>query len=220
LLFAQEMRRKENKLFEDKIDEEEKFWKEIKHSFEVTKRLIDRVLREQGLNPKDVLKEAEAQKSWDDNIERRYDRVECLILAKRYLKEVHNFLENFHQNRFKFYQEFGMEIDFSDVKEEIETISWYHTLLPTKIWRFLYEIEDFKKEKDEGLKKSMFKDLTKYFRLVKKCIRKSKIAWQNLIKKRKELTPVSHKFIAILNEIEKNLTCGRWVDVSKRKGIN
>jgi hypothetical protein len=39
--------------------------------------------------------------------------------------------------------------------------------------------------------------------ILKKFIRKSKMAWQNLLRKRKELTPVSHKFLALFNEIEK-----------------
>jgi hypothetical protein len=208
-LFAQEEQRKTRRLSNTKDSDDEEFWEEAKHSFELTRRLIERSLLEEGLDPKKVLKEAKKQKNWDDNVETRYDQVKCLILARDYMKDVHIFLDNFHRSRFQFYPEFGMEIDFSDVKEKIETISWYHTLLPTKIWRSLYEIEDFEREKDEELRKLMFKDLLKYFRLVKKCIQKSKMAWQNLLKKRKELTPVCRKFIAMLNEIEKNLTYGK-----------
>jgi hypothetical protein len=203
-LFAQEKQRRTRKLSSAQVnDDEEIFWDEIKHNLELTRRLIERELREEGLDPQEVLKEAKKQKEWDDDADRRYDRVECLILAKKYLKEVHNFLENFHQNRFQFYQELGMEIDFSDIKEEIETISWYHTLLPTKIWRSLYERESLQREEDGELRRLMTKDLPKYFHLVKKCIQKSKMAWQNLLRKRKELTSVSRKFIAMLNGIEK-----------------
>jgi hypothetical protein len=124
------------------------------------------------------------------------------------MKDVHIFLDNFHRSRFQFYPEFGMEIDFSDVKEEIETISWYHTLLPTKIWRFLYERESLQREEDGELRRLMTKDLPKYSHLVKKCIQKSKMAWQNLLKKRSELTSVSSQFIDMLNKIKNEFT--RW----------
>ena len=202
-LFAQEEQRKTRKVSNGKInDDEEIFWDEIKHSFELTRRLIERGLREEGLDPQEVLKEAKKQKEWDDDADTRYDRVKCLILARKYMKEVHNFLDNFHRSRFQFYPEFGMEIDFSDIKDEIETINWYYTLLPVKIWRFLYEKESLKREKNEELRRLMAKDLPKYFHLVRKCIQKSKTAWQNLTKKRGELASVGSQFIDMLNKVK------------------
>lgn len=200
-LFAQEEQGRTRRLSNAKVsDDEEIFLDEIKHNFELARRLIERGLREEGLDLKKILKEAKKQKEWDDDADTRYDRVKCLILARKYMKDVHNFLDNFHQSRFQFYPELGMEIDFSDIKDEIETIQWYHTLLPTKIWRFLYEKESFQGEENGELRRLMVRDLPKYSNLVKKCIQKSKTAWRNLTKKRGELASVGPQFIEMLNE--------------------
>ena len=59
-----------------------------------------------------------------------------------------------------------------------------------------------KREKDKELKKLMAKGLPKHFRLVKKCIQKSKTAWQNLVKKRSAWAKVYSRFIERLNKIE------------------
>jgi len=48
----------------------------------------------------------------------------------------------------------------------------------------------------------MINDLKKYRALVEKCINKSKTAWRNLAKKRKELAPVTPRFINVLNKIK------------------
>ncbi|MEA2092763.1 MAG: hypothetical protein U9P61_02230 [Patescibacteria group bacterium] len=48
----------------------------------------------------------------------------------------------------------------------------------------------------------MAKDLDKYYALVEKCINMSKIAWRDLAKKRKELSPASLYFIDMLSKVK------------------
>lgn len=203
-LFAWEQKRKSRRLVEGKALEED-FLGELRHNFELVKKLIERSLNEEGLDLEKVLKEQGKEKCWDEDVKDRYNQTQCLILSKQYMQEAHKFLEDFHQNRFQFYPELGMGIDFSDIKDEIETISWYHTLLPVKVWRLLYERESTEREKDKELKELMTRDLDKYYGLVERCIQRSKIAWRDLGKKRKEFASVSTQFINQLNKIKSEL---------------
>jgi len=202
-LFAQEMQRKVRHLLDGKDSNDwETIFEDIKHSFAITRRLIERGLREQGLDPKKILEESEKNQNWDDAAEKRYDKISCLVQAKEYMKKTFSFLKDFHENRFQYYADLGMEISYHDVYDEIETINWYHTLLPVKIWRVLYEKESLKKEKDKELKKLMERDFKKYCALVIKCLTRSKRAWKSLAKKRKELNKKILKFIILLDKIE------------------
>lgn len=197
-LYGQEMQKTVRNVIEGKDDND---WLiEVKHSFEITKRLIERSLKEESIDPRKVLKE-KPKKHWDDDADKRYDKIQCLIKARKYMKEVANFLNDFHKSRFQYYPQLGMEVSFDDVKDEIETISWYHTFLPTKIWRVLYERECFQREKDKYLKKLVKKDFKKFYLLVMKCINKSLKAWRILAKKRKELSGSAKKFLAFLENI-------------------
>ena len=152
-LYAWEWQRKNYRIAngEDKND----WLEEVNYNFEITKRLIEHNLKEKGANPNEILKE-KSKKCWDDDIDSRYDKIPCLIKAKEYMKETANFLDNFHKSRYQHYLELGLKISFSDIKDEIETITWYHTFLPTKIWRTLYEKESWQRERDRDLKNFVF----------------------------------------------------------------
>jgi hypothetical protein len=206
LLFAQEKQRKNRKSVESE-NHDKNLLNEAKYNLKLTRRLLQYDLQKQGLDLEKILEEEKKLEYWDDNVDERYDKNECLILARQYMKEVHKFLEDFHQNCFQFYSELGMEVDISDIKNEIDIVIWYYTMLPVKIWRFLYEKESFEREKDKELKELMAKDLDKYYALVKKCIDRSKVAWRDLSKERKELSSISLHFIDILNNIEGDF-CG------------
>lgn len=184
-LFAENEIRQARKLVLDQEAENESAWLEdMEHSFAITHRILERKFKELGIDMDKVLAEAEDQKNWNDNAERRYNDVPVYMLARKYMKEVHEFLDKFHENRFKYYQTMGMAIDYSDIKEEMETITWYFTMMPTKIWRYLYEKESLQKEKDKELKEMMAEDLGKFYDLANKCIVKSIEAWDNLSQKR------------------------------------
>jgi len=205
-LYAQERQRRGRNTTEGK---DNGYWlEEVKHSFEITRRMIERNLKEEGIDPQKVLKE-KPKGHWDDDAGRRYDRAPCLMKAREYMKEVAIFLDNFHQNRFQYYPQLGMEIGFDDIKEEIEAISWYHTFLPSKIWRTLYEKECFNREKDRHLKELMGRDLEKFYLLVIKCINKSIEAWRDLAKKRKEFSGTAENFLTLLGDIQ-SLTNQSW----------
>jgi len=201
-LYAQEVQRKIKHLVSgEDPDDWETVFSDIRHNFAITKRLLERGLREQGLDPNRVLKEE--IKNWDDDVHCRYDNQPCLIKAREYAKKTSEFLQKFHQGRFKYFQQLGAEVSFDDIKDEIETISWYHTMLPTKIWRAFYEKESWQREEDQELKELIKRDLPKYIALVEKCIAKSKKAWQNLETKREEFASIVPGFLNLLDTIKK-----------------
>lgn len=184
-LFAEDEIKKARKLVLDQEAENESAWLEdMEQSFAITHRLLERKFKELGIDMEKVMAEAEDQKNWDDNAERRYDKVPCYKLARKYMEETREFLDKFHEDRFKYFPAMGMAIDYSDVKDEMETISWYFTMLPTKIWRYLYEKESLRREKDKELKEMMAVDLGKFYALANKCIIESIEAWDNLSQKR------------------------------------
>ena len=202
-LYSNATKRKAQNLINGQDDESiEGVLAEVHHSFEVTGRLLERELAEQGLDVAQVLKEAEGRTEWDDNVDRRYNQVECLKLAKSYLKRIHEFLNNFYNDKQKYHSNLGLEIDYSDINEEIETINWYQAMLPTKIWRYLYEKESLAREEDSELKEMMARDLDKFYALVDKGINQSQSAWENLAKKRVELKSDSQCFIEMLEKIK------------------
>jgi len=205
-LFAEDEIRKARKLVLDQEAENESAWLEdMEQSFAITHRLLERKFKELGIDMEKVLAEAEDQKNWDDNAERRYNDVPVYKLARKYMKEARDFLDKFHENRFKFYPSLGMEIDYSDIKGGIETITWYFTMLPTKIWRYLYEKESLQREEDQELKEMMAEDLGKFYALANKCIAKSIEAWDNLGEKRIDWALNCQYFRQLLQQIKQEL---------------
>jgi len=199
-LYAQEMQKRVRNMMKGKDNND--WLEEIKHTFEITKKLIERDLQKEGINSQKILEE-KPKESWDDNADKHYDKVQCLVKAKKYTKEAANFLNNFHKNRFQYYSRIGMEVSFDDIKDEIETIALYHTFLPIKIWRTLYERECYQREKDKGLKNLIKKDFKKFCFLVMKCINKSIKAWRNLAEKREEFSETAKKFLSLLDSLNK-----------------
>jgi len=199
-LYAQESQKKIRNLMKGKTDSD--WLEEVKENLEITKRLIERDLQKRGIDPRKILEE-KPKESWDDKVDRRYDKIQCLIEAKKYMKETANFLDNFHKNRFQYYSRIGMEVSFDDIKDEIETIAWYHTFLPIKIWRALYERECYQREKDKDLKNLTKKDFKKFCFLVRKCLNKSIKAWRNLARKREEFSEISKHFLSLLDSLNK-----------------
>ena len=197
-LYAWETQRRAQNIIEGKDDN---WLDEIKHNFEITKKLIERSLKEEGIDPRKALKE-KPKKHWDDNVDKRYDKFQCLIKAREYMKEVADFLDNFHKSRYRHYPKLGLEVGFEDIKDEIETISWYHTFLPMKVWRTLYEKESWQRERDRYLKNLIKKDFKKFCLLVMKCLDKSISAWRNLGKKRKEFSRPAKYFLVLLEDIK------------------
>jgi len=206
-LYARESQKKIRNIMRGKDDSD--WLEEIKDSFKITKRLIERNLQERGIDPRKIL-EGKPKKSWDDNVDKRYDEIQCLIKVREYMKEAANFLDNFHKSRFQYYSQTGLEVSFDDIKDEIETITWYHTFLSTKIWRTLYEKECYQREKDKDLKNLIKKDLKKFNFLVMKCINKSIKAWRNLAEKRGEFSEITKRFLLLLDSLNKEFKKNKW----------
>lgn len=196
-LYAQEMQRKIHNIIEGRG--EDGWLGEIKHNLGITKRLLERGLREEKIDFEKISKE-KAKKRWDDNAHKRYNKVRCLINAKKYMEEVSDFLTGFYESQY--YPALDMRVSFDDIKDEIETITWYHMLLPVKIWRALYEKECCQREKDKDLKKLLKNDFKNFYFLVIKCINKSVKAWRNLAKKRGEMSECAKYFSTLLRNIE------------------
>ena len=202
-LFAEDEFQNGKKLLSGQVNEDEGNWfKDIEHSFAVTERLIERKFAEQGIDIAEVLSEAKNIKSWDDHAEKRYKNAPGYKSARQYMKEIHDFLNKFHENRLEYLPTLGMEVDYSDIKDEIEVISWYCTMLPTKIWRYYYDEEAVAMEKNCEFKELMAADLPKTYSLVEKCLKQSLHAWENLIVKRNDLALNSQYFIQLLEQIK------------------
>lgn len=205
-LFAEDELQKGKKLLAGQTNEDSDSWmKDIHHSFEVTGRLLERQFAEHGIDMAEVVKEFGDVKSWDDGAEKKYKSLPASKLSRQYMKECHEFLNKFHDNRLEYLPTLGMEIDYSDVRDEIEIISWYSTMLPTKIWRYYYDREACRREEDNELKEMMLADLPKTFALVEKCLNRSLLAWNGLRGKRDDLKLEAKKFIALLNKIKRSI---------------
>jgi len=202
-LFAEDELKQANKLLSGQTDDEEENWlKDMEHSFAITHRLLERQFKELGMDWEKVSAEADNIKSWDDDARERYKNIPCHKLARKYMKETSNFLNKFHEDRHKYYASLGMAIDYSDIKDEIETINWYYTMLPVKIWRYFYEKESLAREKDAEFKEMMAEDLKKFQALVEKCLNKSLAAWEKLGQKRKDQNLNCKLFIDSLKKIK------------------
>ena len=183
-------------------DDENEWLKDMEHNFAVTMRMLERKFEEEGIDINQILQEEPEDSSWDANVHEMFKDSLCYKLAKNYMKKTSNFLKKFHQDRMALYGQLGMEIDFSEIKDEIETISWYFCLLPTKIWRYFYEKKSLSREKDKELKELMTEDLPKYYSLVTKCINQSLNAWQSLSVKKSDLFKECRLHIKLLEKIK------------------
>ncbi len=168
-------------------DEKDKndFMSEVMYSLKTTKKLIKTVMKRDGFNPDEIDENIE-ENAWDKDAHKRYDNVECLKLINDYSDEAHKFLEKYFTSQEQYKQQFNLELNQDDIKNEIETINWYHTFLPIKVWRCLYERESIEKEEDKELKEMVKEGLEKYFVLVEKCFNKSRQALSGLAQKRQD----------------------------------
>ena len=184
-------------------DEKDKndFMSEVMYSLKTTKKLIKTVMKRDGFNPDEIDENIE-ENAWDKDAHKRYDNVECLKLINDYSDEAHKFLEKYFTSQEQYKQQFNLELNQDDIKNEIETINWYHTFLPIKVWRCLYERESIEKEEDKELKEMVKEGLEKYFVLVEKCFNKSRQALSGLAQKRQDYGETAADLLNKLNLAE------------------
>ena len=184
-------------------DEKDKndFMSEAMYSLKTTEKLIKTVMKKDGFNPDEIDKNIE-ENDWDKDARKRYDSVECLKLINDYSDEARKFLEKYFTSQEQYKQQFNLELNQDDIKNEIETINWYYTFLPTKVWRCLYEHEDWQRERDKELKEMIKQGLEKYFALVEKCFNKSKQALSGLAQERQDYSETVADLLNKLNLAE------------------
>ncbi|MCK4553571.1 tetratricopeptide repeat protein [Candidatus Parcubacteria bacterium] len=205
-MYAQEQLRKKNLTpnpspSQGEGNKDDDFMSEVMYSLKTTEKLIKTVMKHDGFNPDEIDKNIE-ENAWDKDARKRYDNVECLKLINDYSGEAHKFLEKYFTSQEQYKQQFNLELNQDDIKNEIEIINWYHTFLPTKVWRCLYEREDWQREQDEELKEMIKEGLERYFALVEKCFNKSRQALSGLAQKRQDYSETAADLLNKLNLAE------------------
>jgi len=199
-LFAKEEQRKAEHIAKgEDINDPEIMWKDIEDSFKETHQLLNKAMKERGITQEDLEQtamEIEEEKEPD------FQSHPLVKITTKYLKTTHQFLNEFYFEQQKIADQFSVEISMDDIKDEIETISWYHTMLATKTWRLLYEIHTTSVEKDGELKEIMEADIPKFFALVNKCISKSQDAVASFNKKRKMQPERVKKMLELLGQVK------------------
>ncbi len=198
-LYAQEQMQKPKR--EQIKKDKDNFMSEAMYSLKTTEKLIKTVMKRDGFNPDEIDENIE-ENAWDKDAHKRYDNVECLKLINDYSDEAHKFLEKYFTSQEQYKQQFNLELNQDDIKNEIETINWYHTFLPTKVWRCLYERESIDKEEDKELKEMAKEGLERYFALVEKCFNKSRQALSGLAQKRQDYGETAADLLNKLNLAE------------------
>ncbi len=153
------------------IEDPEVILQDMKESFEETRLLIEKTMKARGITKKDLDKADLREQEEPD-----FQSNAVVKTAVKFLKVTRDFLNEFWYEQQKTFGQFGLEVSLEDVRDEIETISWYHTILPSKIWRLLYEIHHSETEEDKELREMVNKDVPKFLTLVNKCIANSKRA--------------------------------------------
>lgn len=174
--------------------------KDIEESFKETHKLLGMAMKKHGITQKDLEKIDP-----DEYEEPDFQSHPLIKLTTKYLKTAHAFLDEFWYEQQKMVGQFNIEVPMDDIKDAIETISWYHTMLPTKIWRLLYEIDTTGREKDEELKEMMKEDIPKFFALVDKCITKSKGAIESFSAERKLQPERIKEMLRLLEQVEQGV---------------
>ncbi|PIR93437.1 hypothetical protein COT99_00800 [Candidatus Falkowbacteria bacterium CG10_big_fil_rev_8_21_14_0_10_43_10] len=172
--------------------------KDIIESFRETHELLEAQMKKMEIIKQDLAESPEPEEEPD------FDKHPLVKKGRRYFELTHKFLNEFTFERQRMIMQFGIEISIDDISEEIKIISWYHSLLPSKCWRLLYDLYEIERETDWELKKIQLNDLPKIYNLIDKCVKESKGALLSFSKKRPETASVK-KLAGLLEEIKEEV---------------
>lgn len=161
---------------------------DVKENFEKTKELIQKWAKEENVDLTQID---------DSNYEEQRRKERQLLehplykLAVRYSKEANAFLKE------TFYDSQMVEPELID---DYETVSWYHTLLPTKVNRFLCDIYARDDEDDFGLY-----DAVAQIEISRKSLLQSEKALKNILKENIIHRHKISELLDILQEIARQI---------------
>lgn len=184
--------------------DEHDIWADVEYSFKTTGKIIDYISKQEDFQEKmaEVADDLSDDDKDEDEIERKFSDIECLQLAKEYMKKADEFIKKYEQSREQYKNELNLKVPDEDIKDDIDIMVWYHTFLPTKVWRCLYEREDVKRKQDDELREMVKEGYNKFIALVGKCLDKSKTALGNLILKREVWAEELAELVNHLNLLE------------------
>lgn len=147
----------------------------VKESFEETKKMIEMIVEEEGLDlDLDNLPEEEGEDFWQQAAE-----MPLAKKARHFLIKAHQYVEKIEEDleRYPFLAD--------KLDEDLRVFCHYYPLLETKIQRALASKLEYEKEKGD-LKKYLKEDIKKTSQLISKCLEKCRQSLKNLLSFREE----------------------------------
>lgn len=192
------------------------FWEELSDSFSLTKELLVKLAEEKGLDLEFDLNEEELNKE-----KQKHEKIDAHPLAKtahQYFKMAHNWLENRAAQSEEIQLDELPDIDEIHegiidkhllVKDLVEIISCYHTMIPVKIKRALSSSMDNFNDEDP-----IQNDYNGTAKLVLNCIERSVYSWTSLMKYYPEDELEILNSLAILQKLNEMIR-SRFPDANK-----
>ncbi len=202
LYYKEQARRSQHQLYGEDPDDPDIIMRDILNEFRETQVILNKKLKENKIDIRELRKQGlrfEKPRSFD------FENKLAIKISQEYFNKTHKFLENFYKKYYNFLQEYNIEIGIDDIKDEIEVISWYHNMLPSKVWHIYYEYQNWKDEKDRKYKNMIKEDLPKYYDLIYKCYKKSVKSLKSLSSKRTEMQKEANDLLKILNKFNNEL---------------
>ncbi|MDP3899738.1 MAG: hypothetical protein Q8Q23_01515 [bacterium] len=197
LLYEKEQKRQTQNLAKgDDLNDLEVIMRYIARDLRNTKNLLNEKIKELGMD-NDFASVELAEPNFDEH--------PLVQKSSEYFELTHKFLNEFFFDQQKFTMQYGVVVKSSDIENELETITWYHTLLPNKTWRLIYDLYEFDQEQNPSIKSILKKDLPKILALVQKCLTHSDQAIKSFMKKRNNYTKYNHPMLELLKSIKSDL---------------
>lgn len=137
--------------------------------------------------------------------------------SQAYGELAQSFLNEFLFTQQKMVQQFGVEIPFDDVADDIETIAACHASLPLKAWRNVFELHEARHETNAKLKAAARANALKLNQALLGYVVKSERALASFAAKRAEQPERTQKMLAALAAIKAELKKAKHAHFSSLK---